>query len=96
MEEYIANGAELGWLIDPEERTVWIYRSGRAAECVLNPERIRGEGPVARFVLELATSGRRSTAAQVSKFSTTWNGAVFDSSSPAVLIKNRFPSEDAA
>jgi Uma2 family endonuclease len=53
MEEYIANGAELGWLIDPEERTVWIYRPGRAAECVVNPERISGEGPVAGFVLEL-------------------------------------------
>ena len=54
MEEYIANGAELGWLIDPEERTVWIYRPGCAAECVVNLERIAGEGPVAGFVLELA------------------------------------------
>jgi Uma2 family endonuclease len=53
MEEYIANGAELGWLIDPEERNVWIYRPGHAAECVVNPERIPGEGPVAGFVLEL-------------------------------------------
>jgi len=54
MEEYMANGAELGWLIDPQERTVWIYRPGRAAECIVNPERISGEGPVAGFVLELA------------------------------------------
>jgi Uma2 family endonuclease len=54
MEEYIANGAELGWLIDPEERNVWIYRPGCAAECIVNPERISGEGPVASFVLELA------------------------------------------
>jgi Uma2 family endonuclease len=54
MEEYIANGAELGWLIDPEERNVWIYRPGRAAECVVNPDRVPGEGPVAGFVLELA------------------------------------------
>ena len=54
MEEYIANGAELGWLIDPKERTVWIYRPGCAAECIVNPERIAGEGPVAGFVLELA------------------------------------------
>jgi Uma2 family endonuclease len=53
MEEYIANGAELGWLIDPEERTVWIYRPGRPAECIANPERISGEGPVAGFTLEL-------------------------------------------
>jgi Uma2 family endonuclease len=54
MEEYIANGAELGWLIDPEERNVWIYRPGCAAECVINPERTLGEDPVAGFVLELA------------------------------------------
>jgi len=54
MEEYVANGAELGWLIDPEDRTVWIYRPGRPVECVVNPERIPGEGPVAGFVLELA------------------------------------------
>jgi Uma2 family endonuclease len=54
MEEYMANGAELGWLIDPQERTVLVYRPGRAAECIVNPERISGEGPVADFVLELA------------------------------------------
>jgi Uma2 family endonuclease len=54
MEEYIANGAELGWLIDPKERAVWIYRPGSAAECVANARRIPGEGPVAGFVLELA------------------------------------------
>jgi Uma2 family endonuclease len=54
MEEYMANGAELGWLIDPEKRTVWIYRTGRAPECVVNRERILGEGPVAGFVLEMA------------------------------------------
>ena len=53
MEEYIANGAELGWLIDPEERTVWIYRPGLAPQCIANPERISGEGPVAGFTLEL-------------------------------------------
>jgi len=54
MEEYMANGAELGWLIDSEERTVWIYRPGRPAECLVNTERIPGEWPVAGFVLELA------------------------------------------
>jgi Uma2 family endonuclease len=54
MEEYIANGAELGWLIDPETRTVWIYRVGREPEAVQQAERIEGEGPVAGFVLDLA------------------------------------------
>ena len=54
MEEYTANGAELGWLIDPKDRTVWVYRPGHPPECVENAERIAGEGPVAGFVLELA------------------------------------------
>ncbi len=31
MEEYIANGVQLAWLIDPMEHTVTIYRPGRAA-----------------------------------------------------------------
>ena len=26
MEEYLENGARLGWLIDPLEKTIWIYR----------------------------------------------------------------------
>jgi Uma2 family endonuclease len=53
MREYQDNGAELGWLIDPEEPAVWIYRAGRAPERLDHPERIEGEVPVAGFVLEL-------------------------------------------
>lgn len=55
MNEYISNGAELGWLIDPEERAVWIYRPGRDPERLDRPERVAGEGPVAGFVFELAS-----------------------------------------
>ena len=29
MREWIDNGVELGWLIDPETRTVWVYKEGR-------------------------------------------------------------------
>ena len=53
MEEYIANGVKLGWLIDPIERTVTIYRPGQAPEVLSNPASVPGEGPVAGFVLEL-------------------------------------------
>lgn len=53
MAEWMENGSELGWLIDPETRTVWVYRRGREAERMENPERLHGEGPVAGFVLEL-------------------------------------------
>ena len=54
MEEYIANGVLLGWLIDPLERTVTIYRPGREPEVLSNPPQVAGEGPVAGFVLDLS------------------------------------------
>lgn len=54
MAEWIANGAELAWLIDPETRTVEIYRPGSAREIVSNATELRGTGPVEGFVLDLA------------------------------------------
>lgn len=53
MEEYIGNGAKLGWLIDPATRTVEIYRPGREPERIESPESIQGDGPVEGFVLDL-------------------------------------------
>jgi Uma2 family endonuclease len=52
MQEYIANGVQLGWLIDPIERSVTIYSSG-PPRVLKNPETVSGEGPVAGFVLSL-------------------------------------------
>jgi Uma2 family endonuclease len=54
MREWIENGAQLGWLLDPDRRTGYFYRPGREPEQLATPERIDGEGPVAGFVLELA------------------------------------------
>src|SRR5258708_27413619 len=54
MEEYLANGVQLGWLIDPMERTVTIYRPGQAPQMLTNPARVEGEGAVAGFILDLA------------------------------------------
>lgn len=54
MHEWMENGAQLGWLLDPDHRTAYIYRPGREPEQTVNPERLFGEGPVAGFVLELA------------------------------------------
>src|SRR5712664_3175239 len=51
MEEYIANGAELGWLIDPLERKVHIYRPGADPEVLENPQQISGEPFLKEFVL---------------------------------------------
>ena len=53
MEEYIANGAELGWLIDPLERRIHVYRPGLAAEILDDPERVSGESPLRGFVLDV-------------------------------------------
>ncbi len=54
MEEYIANGAQLGWLIDPVERRVYIYRPRAAVERLENPVQLAGEPVLPGFVLELA------------------------------------------
>lgn len=53
MEEWLANGSRLGWLIDAETRTVEIFRPGFEAETLTGASSVTGEGPVAGFVLEL-------------------------------------------
>jgi Uma2 family endonuclease len=53
MREWIANGAHLGWMIDPENRTVEVYRPSREAEVLTNPESLLVEGPVEGFVMNL-------------------------------------------
>jgi Uma2 family endonuclease len=40
MEEYINNGAELGWLIDPLERRIHVYRAGGAPELLEDPKEV--------------------------------------------------------
>ena len=53
MEEYISNGAELGWLIDPLERMVHVYRAGAAPEILEDPKEVSGEPLLKGFVLDL-------------------------------------------
>lgn len=53
MEEYRDNGARLGWLIDPLERVVYVYRPGKAVERLDDPREISGEPVLAGFVLRL-------------------------------------------
>jgi Uma2 family endonuclease len=53
MEEYIANGAQLGWLIDPVERKVYVYRPNTEMVCLENPERVAGDPVLPGFVLAL-------------------------------------------
>jgi Uma2 family endonuclease len=53
MTLWMANGVELGWLIDGDRRKVHVYRRGQDVRVVANAESIAGEGPVAGFELDL-------------------------------------------
>ena len=54
MEEYRDNGVRLGWLIDPLERCVHVYRPSREVEVLQNPTQISGDPELPGFVLDLA------------------------------------------
>ena len=53
MADYIANGALLGWLIDPYQRRVHIYRPGVEPEVLDDPETVSGEPELPGFVFEV-------------------------------------------
>jgi Uma2 family endonuclease len=53
MQDWIRNGVSLGWLIDGDAETVYIYRPGQAAEVCQNVSNITGDGPLEGFTLEL-------------------------------------------
>ncbi|MEA5466937.1 Uma2 family endonuclease [Leptothoe sp. PORK10 BA2] len=43
MQEYIANGSQLGWLIDPRTQQVDVYRPGKSVEILQSPKILSGE-----------------------------------------------------
>lgn len=53
MVEWIENGAQLGWLIDPETKSVEIYRPNRDPELLAGVNSVNGAGPVEGFRLDL-------------------------------------------
>ena len=54
MQEYMENGARLGWLIDPQTQIVEIYRAGREVEVLQSPSTLSGEDVLPGFVLDVA------------------------------------------
>jgi len=52
MEAWMANGAEVGWLIDPYTKQVHIYESGSAPR-IETGSHVAGSGPIEGFVLDL-------------------------------------------
>ena len=54
MQEYIANGVLLGWLIDRKNRTVYVYRPNQQPEILDNPEIVGGDPELPGFVMRMA------------------------------------------
>jgi len=54
MQEYIENGATLGFLIDRKNRTVHVYRPDRAPEILESPETVSANPELPGFVLRMA------------------------------------------
>ena len=53
MEEYIQNGARLGWLLDAPRKQVHVYRPGAPPEVLDHPTKLSGEPVLKGFVLDV-------------------------------------------
>ncbi|MCP2730770.1 Uma2 family endonuclease [Limnofasciculus baicalensis] len=53
MQEYMDNGARLGWLLDRKNQRVGIYRQGKDVEIIQSPATLSGEDVLPGFVLDL-------------------------------------------
>jgi Uma2 family endonuclease len=53
MSEYVANGASLGWLIDPSTLRVYVYRLNEEVIVLENPETVSGESLLPGFTLNV-------------------------------------------
>ncbi|MCW9680615.1 Uma2 family endonuclease [Dolichospermum planctonicum UHCC 0167] len=53
MREYIANGLQLGWLINPKSQQVEIYRPNQEIEVLESPTSVSGEDVLLGFILDL-------------------------------------------
>jgi len=53
MREYIANGLQLGWLINPKSQQVEIYRPNQEIEVLESPTSLFGEDVLPGFILDL-------------------------------------------
>jgi len=53
MREYLDNGAQLAWLIDPEQRRVYVYRPQEPVQELDKPETVAGDPLLSGFELDL-------------------------------------------
>ena len=54
MSEYLNCGVKLGWLINPDEKEVEIYRLGKDKETLSNPSSLSGEDILPGLTIDLA------------------------------------------
>jgi Uma2 family endonuclease len=54
MHEWLLFGAELGWLVDPLDQTVWIYRPNHDPESLVRPATLSGEDVLEGLEVDMA------------------------------------------
>ena len=54
MREYINCGVRLGWLINPDDRQVEIYRQGKSKKILDNPLTLKGEDIMPSLIVDLS------------------------------------------
>ena len=54
MVEYMENGVILGWLIDPQDRRVYVYSSGQPVEILEEPTAVSADQVLPGFLLDLS------------------------------------------
>jgi Uma2 family endonuclease len=54
MNEYIENGASLGWLIDPVNRSVTVYRPGVEAQTLDDPATVTADPELPGFTVDMS------------------------------------------
>lgn len=53
MQEYLNSGVRLGWMFNPQEQQVEIYRQGQPKETCLLPTELSGESVLSGFLLRV-------------------------------------------
>jgi Uma2 family endonuclease len=53
VREFMRNGAQLGWLIDPRRHSVHVYRPSEPVQMLLSPGKVSADPHLPSFVLDL-------------------------------------------
>ena len=53
LNEYVANGAKLGFLIYPPQQQVFVYRPGQNPQCLQQPSAVSSDPELPGFTLDL-------------------------------------------